>query len=151
MPPKIVIPDRPDAAMRDAILAPLLRYNEEQVGGGGVLPLAILLTDADTGAITGGLWGRTAYGFLYVELLVVPEAHRRSRIGQKILREAEAVAISRGCTGAWLDTYSFQARGFYEKLGYTVFGEIADYPPGHSRYFLQKRLEAPDRAPLSPE
>jgi ribosomal protein S18 acetylase RimI-like enzyme len=38
----------------------------------------------------------------------------------------------------WLDTFSFQARGFYEKLGYTVFGEIENHPPGHSRFFLRK-------------
>ena len=45
-------------------------------------------------------------------------------------------------TGIWLDTFSFQARRFYEKLGYVVFGELPDYPAGHSRYFLQKRLGA---------
>jgi hypothetical protein len=46
----------------------------------------------------------------------------------------------------WLDTYSFQARGFYERLGYTVFGTINDYPPGHSRFFLTKTL-SPDGVP----
>jgi ribosomal protein S18 acetylase RimI-like enzyme len=51
---------------------------------------------------------------------------------------AEAEAVRRKCVGAWLDTYSFQARGFYERLGYTVLGEIADYPPGHTRYFMKK-------------
>ena len=145
--PKIVIPNQPDAAMREAILAPLVRYNAEQVGEADYQPLAILLTDP-LGAITGGLWGRTSYGFLFVELLAVPETHRHAGIGERILYEAEAIAIGRGCTGAWLDTFSFQARGFYEKLGYALFGEIVDYPPGHSRYFLQKRLESPTDADL---
>ena len=49
---------------------------------------------------------------------------------------AEAEAIRLGCVGVWLDTFSFQARGFYEKLGYTLFGTIDDYPPGESRFFL---------------
>jgi hypothetical protein len=52
--------------------------------------------------------------------------------------QAEAEAIERGCQGAWLDTFSFQARGFYEQIGYTVFGSIEDYPSGHSRFFLKK-------------
>ncbi|MGC6728099.1 hypothetical protein ACP0GO_26835, partial [Escherichia coli] len=49
----------------------------------------------------------------------------------------------------WLDTYSFQARGFYEKLGYTVFGTIDDFPPGHQRFFGRKRLEGRIVSPLS--
>jgi hypothetical protein len=42
----------------------------------------------------------------------------------------------------WLDTFSFQAREFHERLGYTVFGTITDCPPGHSRFFLKKALGA---------
>jgi hypothetical protein len=54
---------------------------------------------------------------------------------------AEAEAVRRGCHGAQLDTYSFQAQGFYEKLGYAVFGIVEDYPSGHSRIYLSKRLD----------
>jgi hypothetical protein len=49
-------------------------------------------------------------------------------------------AIRRGCRGAYLDTFSYQARPFYEKLGYAVFGTLDDYPPGHQRFFMRKRL-----------
>jgi hypothetical protein len=41
-----------------------------------------------------------------------------------MLLQAEQEAKARGCRGAWLDTYSFQARGFYERLGYAVFGAL---------------------------
>ena len=51
------------------------------------------------------------------------------------------LAASRGCIGASLDTYSFQARGFYEKRGYSLVGTIGDCPPGGARHFLQKRFE----------
>jgi hypothetical protein len=51
---------------------------------------------------------------------------------------AEAMAMERGCRGAWLGTFDFQARGFYERLGYVVFAELADFPAGHSHYHLRK-------------
>jgi len=52
----------------------------------------------------------------------------------------EQAARQRGCQYAHLDTFSFQARPFYEDLGYTVFGTLDDYPPGHQRFFMQKAL-----------
>ncbi|MEA3146360.1 MAG: hypothetical protein QOI53_1859, partial [Verrucomicrobiota bacterium] len=36
--------------------------------------------------------------------------------------------------------FDFQARGFYEKNGFHVFGTIENYPIGHERYYLIKRL-----------
>ena len=57
-----------------------------------------------------------------------------------MMKLAEEEAIRRGCVGAWLDTHSFQARPFYEKLGYTVFGVLENFPPGHTRYYLRKSL-----------
>jgi ribosomal protein S18 acetylase RimI-like enzyme len=78
------------------------------------------------------------FSHLHVDLLFLPESLRRIGIGRQLMSDAEGEAIRRGCRGAWLDTYSFQARGFYERLGYTVFGTIEDYPPGYSRFFLKK-------------
>lgn len=51
---------------------------------------------------------------------------------------AEAEALQRGCSRAKLRTFSFQARGFYEKEGYRVVGELEDYPPGETFYWMQK-------------
>ena len=86
----------------------------------------------------GGLWGRTAGTWLFVELLFIPEEMRRNGLGRKMMATAEEEARARACRGVWLDTFSFQARGFYEKLGYSVFGAIENFPPGHARYFLKK-------------
>ena len=88
-----------------------------------------------------GLWGVSYFRWLFVENFVLPEALRGQGLGTRLMREAEAVALARGCLGVWLDTFTFQARGFYEKLGYRVFGAIDDYPPGHRRFFLAKRLD----------
>jgi len=56
------------------------------------------------------------------------------------MAEAEEEALRRDCRSAWLDTFEFQARGFYERLGYSCFATLPEYPQGYSRYFLQKQL-----------
>ena len=134
----ITLSDVADEAVRRAITAPLLAYNEAQAGPGGHRPLVLTLADA-TGLVTGGLWGATGYGWLYTQLLLVPDSLRSQGLGSRLMREAEAEAVKRGCANAWVDT-QFGAREFYLRLGYTVFGELSNYPPGFSRSFLCKRL-----------
>jgi hypothetical protein len=56
------------------------------------------------------------------------------------MQQAEAIAASHGCTGVWLGTLAFQARGFYEKLGYSLFGELENFPSGDSYFFMRKEL-----------
>lgn len=134
------IADAPTPEDREAVLAPLRAYNEAMAGPARSEPVAILLRDAD-GQTIGGLWGRTGYDWLFVEYLAVPEALRGQRLGSALIAEAERIARARGCCGLWLDTFAFQARGFYEKLGFTVFGTLEDHPRGSRRFFLSKRLE----------
>ncbi len=131
--------DTGDDSIRAAIARPLIAYNVRQTGIADYRPLAVVIRDEE-GEVVGGLWGRTVYGWLYVELLVVPESLRGQRLGTALMDQAEAEAVNRGCRAAWLDTFSFQARGFYEKRGYRCFGELGDYPPGFARYFLTKNL-----------
>ena len=88
----------------------------------------------------GGLTAHWYYNWMFVEYLYLPDELRGSGVGTQLIAEAEQLARRRGLDGIWLDTYDFQARGFYEKLGFTVFGELPDYPVGHKRFFLQKRL-----------
>jgi GNAT superfamily N-acetyltransferase len=136
---RITIPDKPSEADREAVAAPLRAYNIDRAGDPQGRPVAILLTDAD-GDHVGGLWGRCAYDWLFVELLAVPEEHRGGGLGQALMEQAEIVARSHGCIGIWLDTYEFQARGFYEKLGFEIFGMLEDHPAGQKHFFLRKRL-----------
>lgn len=139
---RIELTDTPPDAARQVIVQGLLAYNQARTGIADHRPLALLLHGED-GQVVGGLWGRTAYGWLFVELLFVPESLRGRGVGRTLLQQAEDEARARGAVGIWLDTFGFQARPFYERLGYRVFGEIKDYPPGFSRYYLQKRLDRP--------
>lgn len=136
--------DTTDRRVRDAIALPLNAFNDAKAGVDPWRQLVITLKD-DAGGILGGLWGSTGYCWLFVELLVVPGAYRGRGVGTQLMAMAEAEALARGCHSAWLDTFEFQARGFYERLGYSCFGELANYPPGHARFFMQKFL-TPDAA-----
>lgn len=130
--------ERPDDGLRQAIQAPLAAYNGAIAGPSGHQPLAVVLRD-EAGKVQGGLWGHTAYGWLYTQLLVVPDGHRTRGLGAALMAHAEAMARDRGCRHAWVDTI-FGARGFYERLGYRVFGELPEHPPGYTRSFLCKDL-----------
>jgi GNAT superfamily N-acetyltransferase len=80
-------------------------------------------------------------GWMHVNFLWVTEALRGQRHGTRLMDAAESFAIEHGCTGATLETLSFQAPVFYAKRGYEVFGTLEDYPPGHTKLFLRKSLE----------
>jgi len=142
MTPEIVPTDSPSAADRDVILKGLIRFNDDAVGPSGFRPFALLVKDPASGATLGGLTAMSFHGWLFVELLWLPQALRGGGLGRRLMGAAEAEAVKRGCCGVWLDTYSFQARGFYEKLGYRLFGTLDNAPPGHQRFYLHKRLDA---------
>ncbi len=91
-----------------------------------------------TGEIIGGLDGYTHWGWLFVRQLWVRPDYQRYGYGRQLMHAAEQAALARGCDKAHLDTFDFQAVPFYQKLGYVVFGQLADYPVGHTRYFLFK-------------
>ena len=140
MPVQLFVPDAPVPQDREAILALLRAYNRDAAAPPAEAPLTILLRDED-GRTIGGLIGVSAYDWLIVELVFVPRELRAQGFGAALLTRAEAIARARGCRGVWLDTFSFQARGFYEKLGYAVFGAVEDHPIGAARYFLKKLLD----------
>ena len=136
---QVTLTDIEDPEIDKAIAAPLIEYNNSKAGPGNGRALIITIRDA-SGSVTGGLSGHTSRRWLFIELFLVPEQLRGQGLGANIMRMAESEAIARDCIGAWVDTFEFQARGFYEKLGYTCFGEIKDYPPGFSRFFMKKQL-----------
>ncbi len=138
--PNIVVLETFGGDDRKVISDTLTIYNEKAAGPSGLQPLVISIQDPKTGEKLGGLLGRTIYGWLVIELVGVPEKYRGQNIGTEIVNQAEAIARKRGCKGAWVDTYAFQAPGFYEKLGFTRFGTIEGHPPGSSRVFLKKHF-----------
>lgn len=123
-----------------AVHAGLNDYNLLHAPPHGYQPLTILVRDA-AGALAGGLLGASAWGWLHVDIFWLREDARGEGLGSRILAEAEAEARRRGCHHLFLDTMSFQALPFYQKLGYEKWGQLNDFPIGHTRHFLKKRLD----------
>lgn len=124
-----------------AILDGLIAHNVAAAGAHGYRPLHLLVRPGPDSDPIGGLTGYTFFGWLFVAMFFLPPALRGQGLGQRLLKQAEAEATARGCIGVYLDTFSFQARPFYEAQGYRVFGMLEDTPPGHSRFFMSKRLD----------
>jgi GNAT superfamily N-acetyltransferase len=102
-------------------------------------PLAFLLRDA-AGEVLGGVLGDIWGGWLHISFLWVAHPLRGRGWARRLMQAAERYAVERGAHDANLETFSFQARPLYEKLGYQVFAQLDDFPPGHTKYFLRKKL-----------
>ena len=101
--------------------------------------IAIVARDPD-GSITGGIVGEFIWGGLKIETVWVAQEKRGQDIGSGLLRQAEETARQRGVSLLFLETASFQARAFYEKNGFSVYGQLDNYPPGCTWYHLKKNL-----------
>ena len=136
---RLVPTDQPAPETFAAIYRALDAETQDVIGHMAPHLLVIPIRDV-AGAIIGGLWGCTAFRWLHVQMLVVPAGMRGQGIGTALMRTAEAEARRRGCHASHVDTFSFQAAPFYEKLGYARFGVLEDFPPGHARIFYRRYL-----------
>ncbi|MDI9209282.1 GNAT family N-acetyltransferase [Clostridium butyricum] len=95
---------------------------------------------ADTyGDIIAGINSKMyCWNCLYIDVLWVKEEYRKEGLGSKILNEIEKVAKDKGCYLIHLDTFDFQAKDFYIKHGYDIFGILDECPQRHKRYFMKK-------------
>jgi GNAT superfamily N-acetyltransferase len=126
----------------EAVRGGLIAFNAQASGRvAGYYPFVFHILD-DAGKPIGGAVGHGSFDWVFVELLFVPEALRGQGAGTRLMLEIEDFARQHNMVGIWLDTFSFQARPFYEKLGYSVFGTLEGHPVGGSRHFLSKRLDA---------
>ncbi|MGL5757927.1 GNAT family N-acetyltransferase [Plesiomonas sp.] len=117
----------------------LIENNRTFVGEHTRQPLAVFTLDAQQSR-TGGCSGHTYGNWLYIEYLWVDSSVRSQGVGKKLLLAIEQVARERGCRFALLDTFSFQARPFYEKQGYQSVMTLTEFPIHHERYYLTKTL-----------
>jgi GNAT superfamily N-acetyltransferase len=94
----------------------------------------------DAGSVVGGVIGRLAEDSVYMEVVYTADSVRGTGWGSKALLLAEEEAKRLGATESWLYTMSFQAKPFYEKLGYHQFAELKWKNGEHRRQFMRKDL-----------
>ena len=114
-------------------------FNVSFMGARVHQPVRLFVRD-EAGAVVGGVIADAYLDWMFVQMLWLDERLRGGGTGAELMRRAEEAARELGCTGVWLDTFSFQAPGFYRKLGYEEFGQLDGYPRGFSRHFFRKLL-----------
>ena len=138
---KVELTTSPDEADVQFIRQGLQDYEAGVVPGVAGLEedvdFAIFARD-DNDNIIAGLRAHAFWNAMHIQLLWVADEHRAKNLGSRLLQQAEEYAVENEFGVAYLDTS--QARSFYEKHGYTVFGTIEDQPAGHDLYFMKKRL-----------
>jgi len=136
---RLTVETPPFRELTDALAVGLTEHARPYVDGPGFQPVAVALRD-ETGALVGGATGQVNWNWLHISLVWVAAELRGDAYGRRVMEAIEQIGRDRGCRWAHLDTFSYQARPFYERLGYELFATLDDYPPGHRRFFLKKAL-----------
>lgn len=138
---EIIAVEHADPGVLEAIVRPLADFNAAFAGAPGFRPFLLALRAVPDGRVLGGLAGEVVYRWLSIQALFVPARLRRQGIGARLLGRAEAEARARGLSGMVVNTFSFQARPFYERMGFAHFGTLEDCPPGYRCFYLSKRFK----------
>lgn len=125
---------------QDYLIDRLVEYNLSQVKSEqkkNFIDLSIKFVEEDK-IIAGIIAKMYCWNIVYVDTLWVDANYRGRRIGEMLLARLENEAKSKGAKLIHLDTFDFQAKEFYEKQGYEVFGKLEDCPENHCRYYMKK-------------
>lgn len=140
----VTVTDAPSPEVKTFLGEGLNEHNRDQAGYWDQRPLAVLVCDPDTGAVLGGLTGRTSLGLAFIDLVYLPVPLRGRGYGARILEAAEVEARRRGCRAGVLYTITFQAPEFYARHGWEEFGRVECDPPGTARVFFRKTFTLAD-------
>jgi ribosomal protein S18 acetylase RimI-like enzyme len=132
----------PSGALTDFISKNVINTNFARTGVSTWHPVGFFLRNK-RGEVLGGVTGHVWAGWIHINYLWVTEMLRGQRNGTRLMDAAESFAVERGAANATLETMSYQAPGFYRKRGYVVFGQLDDYPTGHTKFYLRKNLAQP--------
>ena len=135
----LVSEHEPSPADLEVVKQGLYAFNMRTLNEERYLDIALFLRDA-ANTVQGGLLGSVWAGWFHIEFLWIAQDYRHQGYGDQLINAGEAEARAFGGKSAYVETFSFQARPFYERHGFTVVGEIKDYPPGQTYYLLSKTL-----------
>ncbi|KRU24711.1 GNAT family acetyltransferase [Clostridium sporogenes] len=127
----------------DLIVDRIVEYNLSKVPGKQEVPLLCInrvIEDTNGEIIAGILSKMYCWNCIYIDVLWVKEENRKDGLGTKLLKEVEKIAKEKDCHLIHLDTFDFQAKDFYIKHGYEIFGILDQCPENHKRYFMKKNI-----------
>ena len=94
--------------------------------------------DGENNIIAGCIARMYCWNVVYIDILWVDELYKNKGFGSQLLNEIEQIAKEKECNLIHLDTFDFQAKDFYLKHGYEIFGVLEGCPKEHCRYYLKK-------------
>lgn len=127
----------------DFIINEIVKYNLSKIPSKqevNFIWINRVIEDISGNIIAGILSKMYCWNCLYIDVLWVKEEYRKEGLGSKLLEEVEKLAKEKECHLIHLDTFDFQAKDFYIKYGYEIFGVLDECPEGHKRYYLKKNL-----------
>lgn len=119
----------------------IVKYNAKQVPFTQQITFEGInfVTKNEEGSIIGGINSMLyCWGVLYIDILWVDDNYRSIGIGSQLMQKVQETAKEKGCSLIHLDTFDFQAKDFYLKHGFEVFGVLENCPPGHKRFYMKK-------------
>lgn len=135
---KVVVDYAPSEADNAVVREGIVAFNEKILGERDKA-FSIFLKN-DQAKVFGGIQAFIGSESIYIDVLWVEGDLQKKGYGTKLLNAAEQEALKNGCLYSLVDTWDFQAEGFYLKNGYERIGEIKNYWLGHSKFFLRKKL-----------
>ena len=130
--------DNPDRADYQVVHQAMVKFNSDNFGQSPDF-FYFFLRDENS-KVVGGTFGTLYKSTIFVDSLWVHDDLRGQGLGTELMEKAEHFARSKGCKHSTTDTFDFQAKPFYEKLGYKVIADMPDYYNGCRRWFLRKIL-----------
>lgn len=129
---------RPHTEDEKETIVTSIKQHTKDVGGvvTDSIPNSVFIYEDDQ--LIASVVGYVFWNWFFADLVWVAETHRRKGLGTEVMSIAEDKAKEMKLTGLYLWTESWQATGFYEKLGYKPFVEFNDFPPGHKRYGFRR-------------
>lgn len=136
---KVALEDDAGDEVLKGLMDGMRAFNKAAVPGLTSHKITAAIRD-ETGALHGGVIGRLSGDSVYMEIVWNDESARGTGLGRESMRLVEEQAKRLGAREAWLYTMSFQARPFYEKIGYAQFAELKWLDGRHARHFMRKDL-----------
>ncbi|MBA2655071.1 MAG: GNAT family N-acetyltransferase [Gammaproteobacteria bacterium] len=131
--------NKPSLEEIDALCNGLEKHAKKIIGRTSFHPFGYLVHD-DEERLIAGCTGVIMYGFLHIKLLWVEEGARNKGLGKQLMEKAESYAKESNCQYIILETFDFQAKHFYEKLGYTITLVYEGFENDIQFYYFRKKI-----------